>query len=522
MAWGLLDTRDARRRRDWYTKEDCMAARLTVVIPMFNSHATIAEAIRSVQRQTFEDWRLIVVNDGSTDAGPRMVEEMASEDERLSMVTQENRGLAGARNTGLECAIESGSEFVGFLDSDDWMYPEAYELLVRAAAETGASYAGYELCDQDGRSLGRQSPVSVPIVGLDEQIEWNRTATHAHLFSRTMIGECRFDERLKVVEDYDMWLRLAVREERWKGVDRILAAYRLRPSSMSKQFTPMCRCYEQVLRKAFAEAREFGWAEKIDLSETRFARVVGHSALMYATMEALLDPIPSKPRGATLLEGSARPARFTAAQLAQAACTALLFGACTAPTIDGERERPWLISLRQWWTRCAEEGWVDYDDVEPAMDELARKVVHPDEIAAAMLADAQTRGHAAEQGLVVIGLDRNSRRLVRAAARRGWRVLAVDMGTDAREGALLEPSAGVRVVREEGVERAVGDGFAHACWATGLVGEGAASTVGAAERLAKPVRPVRVEWWEDHRERIGFVNSELMRDALTWRGRMAG
>ena len=499
-----------------------MAARLTVVIPMFNSHETIAEAIGSVQRQTFQDWRMIVVNDGSTDQSPRVVEELAGDDDRITMVTQENRGLAGARNTGLECAIESGSEFVGFLDSDDWMYPDAYEHLVRAAAETGASYAGYELCDQDGHSLGRQSPVSAPVVGLDEQIEWNRTATHAHLFSRAMIGECRFDEGLKVVEDYDMWLRLAIRGERWTGVDRILAAYRLRPSSMSKQFTPMCRCYEQVLRKAFAEAKEFGWEEKIDLSEQRFRRVVGHSALMYATMEALLDPAPTKPRGAMLLEGSARPERFTAAQLAQAASTALLFGACTPPTIDGERERTWLVALRQWWVRCADEGWIGYDDIESAMHELARKVVHPDEIVAAMLADSRTRGHAAEQGLVVIGLDRNSRRLVRAAARLGWRVLAVDMGTDAREGALLEPTPGVRVVHEEGLIRAVADGFAHACWATGLTGDIALRVIADAQRVAMMPQLVRLVLWDEFRERIGFVNSQLMREALTRRGRMAG
>jgi glycosyltransferase involved in cell wall biosynthesis len=499
-----------------------MPARLTVVIPMYNSEPTIAEAIASVQGQTFEDWRMIVVNDGSTDAGPRVVEELARDDSRISMVTQENRGLAGARNTGLEAAIDSGSEFVGFLDSDDWMYPGAYDALVRAAAETGASYAGYELCDQHGRSLGRQSPVSAPIVGLDEQIEWNRTATHAHLFSRHMIGKCRFDERLKVVEDYDMWLRLAVRGERWKGVDRIVAAYRLRPSSMSKQFAPMCRCYERVLRKAFDEAREFGWEGRIDLSETRFRRVVGHSALMYATMEAFLDPIPSKPRGAALLEGSSRPERFTGAQLAQAASTALLFGACTAPVVDGASERTWLVALRQWWVRCAEEKWIGYEEIEPAMHELSRKVVHPDEIAAGMLKMAQARGHAAEQGVVVVGLDRNSRRLVRACAAKGWRVLAVDAGADAREAALLEPTAGVRVVREEELARGVADGFAGACWMTGLVGAIGTRAMESARRAAGVATDRTVEMWDEHRERLGSANLSLMRRALASPGRMAG
>src|SRR5205814_426339 len=141
-----------------------------------------AAAIRSVQEQSFGDWRMIVVNDGSTDSGPAIVDEIARADERISTIHQENKGLAGARNTGLEAALGAGTEFISFLDSDDWMLPGAYEALVAGAGETGASYAGYELCDETGRSLGRQSPISAPVVGLDEQIEWNRTATHAHLF----------------------------------------------------------------------------------------------------------------------------------------------------------------------------------------------------------------------------------------------------------------------------------------------------------------------------------------------------
>jgi hypothetical protein len=139
-----------------------------------------------------------------------------------------------------------------------------------------------------------------------------------------------------------------------------------------------------------------------------------------------------------------------------------------------------------------------------------------------MLTDARTRGHAAEQGIVVVGLDRNSRRLVRAATRLGWRVLAVDMGTDAREGALLEPLAGVRGAREDGLVRAIKDGFEHACWATGLVDDAAVRVMREAQSAGQITRPVHAVAWDEFRDRIGFVNGQLMREALTRRGRLAG
>ena len=499
-----------------------MMPTLTVVIPMFDSGRTVAAALRSVLCQELDELRVVVVNDGSTDHGPSVVERIAREDAGVRMVSQHNRGLAAARNTGLEAALESGTDFVHFLDADDWMLPGSLAALLGGAGETGASYGGYALVDDDGRNLGRESPVSAPIVGLDEELEWNRAATHARLLSREAIGDERFDETLPVCEDLEMWLRLETRGVRFKAVERMVAAYRVRPTSLSKRFGTMCRVYEDVVRRAFVRAMAGGWGERIDLSESRLARVVGHSALMYATMESLGDPTPSKARGAAVLEGALHPARFSAAQLAQAACTAVLFGAGIAPELDGAGERAWLVPLRQWWVRCAEEGWCRYEDVDPAMRELAAKIVHPGEIAESMLESAAKLGHASEQGAIVVGLDRNGRRLVRACAGRGWRVLAVDVSSDPRERALLEPLAGTRTERTGShLARVVSDGFADACWTTGLVGlEGV--NCGAAVAQEAGVRLRRVEMWEEHRERLGARNFALVRDALAGRGRMAG
>lgn len=494
-----------------------MTARLMVVVPMFNSAGTVERTLHSVMAQTFTDWRCVVVNDGSTDNGPALVEALAAGDGRIRMVSQDNRGLAGARNTGLREALREGIPYVHFLDADDWMSPDAYERLLEGAEETGAAYGGYELCDPNGRSLGRQSPMSAPMVGLDEQLEWNRAATHAMVLRTDLLRDEQFDESLPVVEDYDLWLRLATRGVRWKGVERIVCGYRLRPDSLSKKFAAMCATYQMVVRRAVNGAAAAGWAGRgVDLSARRVARVLGNMAMCYATMDAIVDPLPNKARATGLLVGSVHSGRFSAAEAAQAASTALLFGACTAPEIDGWSERRWLTPLRQWWVRCAEEGWMEYEDVDIALIELSRKVVHPDEVAESMLDAADGGETAGEHGVVVAGIDRAGRRLARRGAARGWRVLVADDWSDRREAECLEPIPGVRVVRTAQEMNAAGGEFAGANWVAGMIderGDGSAARIArAAEQMG--VRPTQIERWDDHRQRLGARNLLRMREAL--------
>lgn len=508
-----------------------MPARLTVVIPLYNSERSVAETIESVRRQTMQDWECIVVNDGSTDAGPAIVESIIAEEPRIRMVSQTNRGLGGARNRGIE---ECRTELIHFLDADDWMSPRGYEWLSGAVTSTGAAYGGYELCDDRGQSLGRQSPASAPMVGLDELLEWNRAATHAHMFTRDAIGDYRFDERLNCVEDYDMWLRMALGGQRWTAVERIVAGYRLRPDSMSKNFAAMCGTYEMVVRKAFMEAEAIGRTTggpagaAMDLSERRFRRVTGNMSLTYATMDAILDPSPNKGRAARMYDHAARPDRISPSQAASTASVALLFGACTAPDVNGLSERRWLSPLRQWWVRCADEGWMDYQDIDPAFAEFARKIVHPDAIAASMFDAAGVGGRSGntDTPVVVIGLERNGRRLLRRAASAGLRVLGFDDFSHEAELSMLsaeERSAwGQRVQvcrdRDEFAQRARAR-FTSAAWLIGPM-EGTALT--AAASFVSAARPSRIQRWSDHRESIGAGYEARIRDALSYQRAKAG
>lgn len=93
----------------------------SVVMPAYNAAEFIGEAIASVQGQTYLDWELVIVNDGSSDDTPSVIEDRARVDPRVSVIHQPNRGAAAARNAGI---VESRSPWICYLDSDDIWFPE--------------------------------------------------------------------------------------------------------------------------------------------------------------------------------------------------------------------------------------------------------------------------------------------------------------------------------------------------------------------------------------------------------------
>lgn len=104
---------------------------ISVIVPCFNQGRYLPDALDSVLAQTYPHWECIVVNDGSTDDTRQVALEYASKDARFRYVEQENRGLSGARNRGRR---EVRGTHVQFLDSDDTISPEKFQLQLKAAA----------------------------------------------------------------------------------------------------------------------------------------------------------------------------------------------------------------------------------------------------------------------------------------------------------------------------------------------------------------------------------------------------
>lgn len=131
--------------------------RISVIIPVYNTGAYLEKSIRSIMDQTYTNLEIICVNDGSTDNSIEILEKLKHEDERITIISKNNEGQGIARNKGLE--ISTG-EWISFIDSDDTLEPNAYELIVpNLLPQTEMVHFGIKMIYEDG----------TPVIKTDEE-----------------------------------------------------------------------------------------------------------------------------------------------------------------------------------------------------------------------------------------------------------------------------------------------------------------------------------------------------------------
>ena len=112
---------------------------ISVIVPVYKAEGFLAKCVNSVLAQTFADFELLLIEDGSPDRSGALCDEFAAADRRIRVFHKENGGVSSARNVGLR---EAKGDFIAFADSDDWMEPECLATLYALAAEHGADAAG--------------------------------------------------------------------------------------------------------------------------------------------------------------------------------------------------------------------------------------------------------------------------------------------------------------------------------------------------------------------------------------------
>lgn len=122
--------------------------KISVIVPVYKVEKYLDRCVRSVLAQTFRDFELILVDDGSPDSCPQMCDDWAKKDSRIRVIHQNNQGLSAARNTGIRAA---SGEYINFIDSDDWvsatMLSDLYRLLIKYDADI--SVCGFEKCSSE-------------------------------------------------------------------------------------------------------------------------------------------------------------------------------------------------------------------------------------------------------------------------------------------------------------------------------------------------------------------------------------
>lgn len=187
--------------------------RVSIVLPAYNHEAYVADAILSVLNQTFSDFELIIINDGSTDHTEREIHRF--DDPRIRSFRQENRGLSATLNRGLSLAM---GEFFGFLPSDDLYEPEKLALQVAILdgdPEVGLVFGYQNLIDATGAPLTDdhlEAWFRVPYETKEEifpaLFERNFLAAPSVLMRKACVDRVGgFDESLSIAQDYDLWLR---------------------------------------------------------------------------------------------------------------------------------------------------------------------------------------------------------------------------------------------------------------------------------------------------------------------------
>ncbi|MBO3459834.1 glycosyltransferase family 2 protein [Aetokthonos hydrillicola Thurmond2011] len=228
---------------------------VSVIIPVYRVEKYIAATVESVLAQTYKNFELLIVDDGSPDKSIEICQQFA--DNRIKIIRQENGGVCAARNTGIRNAQ---GEYLAFLDGDDLWSPEKLEKHVEHLENSplvGLSFSRSAFVDEAGKPLGiYQMPKLkdiTPALILRRNPIGNGSAPviRQEVFAAIKFQEnCYFDEQLRHFEDVECWLRIAL-QTNWQieGIPQPLTQYRVNSQGASTNLSKQIEDLEKVLEK---------------------------------------------------------------------------------------------------------------------------------------------------------------------------------------------------------------------------------------------------------------------------------
>lgn len=271
-----------------------MDCKVSVVIPFYNGIEYLEDCVRSVQAQTLREIEILLVDDGSSDGAGELADRLASEDARIRVIHQENQGLSGARNSGIDA---SGGDYIGFVDADDLVDPQMYEKLYDAAVSLSCELVTctYNSFRETGliaitkprfpmrtrlspQEIRKQMPHLVGDGSL--MFVWRRLYAASLIRGRNI----RFDRALRICEDATFVMECLLRADGVAAIEDCLYHYRYVPTSLirSKKYTPhmtpsMLRQYEvkkQLVHAYLADAEPQMLSSLADYTFRHISRLI--------------------------------------------------------------------------------------------------------------------------------------------------------------------------------------------------------------------------------------------------------
>lgn len=242
---------------------------VSIIIPVYKAEKYIEATLQSVLNQTYKNLEILIIDDGSPDGSREICQRFT--DPRIKIISQKNRGLAGARNTGIRHAQ---GEYLAFLDADDLWLPEKIEKHIahlESRSDVGVSFSPSAFIDEIGQPLGIYQITKLKdITPLDLLCRTPIGNGSAAVFRREVLEEiqflanlygfeedCYFDEHFRESEDVECWLRIAI-QTNWKieGIPQALTLYRVNSTGLSANLHKKLESWKKLIEKTHSYAPE--------------------------------------------------------------------------------------------------------------------------------------------------------------------------------------------------------------------------------------------------------------------------
>lgn len=246
-------------------KDNCL---ISIIMPAYNAGNYIEASIKSVLNQTYKNWELLIIDDGSTDNTGIICKKYIDQDQRIKYIYQENAKQATARNNGIQNA---DGEILAFLDSDDLWLPNKLEVSLQhfdldsfdlffTDSYVSDKYI-IDVFDSEMNNMGIPQKIYFGSEGIAAFIEVNQIPALTVLVKKSAVEQVNFfDKNCVPSEDYDLWLRLLKNNYKFKSISTPLSVYRLHSESSSSADRFVTDMVLKTIMKNFnsAELRNMG------------------------------------------------------------------------------------------------------------------------------------------------------------------------------------------------------------------------------------------------------------------------
>ncbi len=208
-----------------------MSDLVSILTPTYNAEKFIRATIASVQNQTYQNWEMILVDDGSTDQTVSIIEEFAQKDDRLKLhKLEKNSGNGFARNTALG---KARGRYIAYLDADDLWFPEKLDKQIDflESTKTYFTFSFYDCIDEEGNDLKRRVEAPVPLT-YKQLFFCNYVGNLTAVYDADYFGKISLPASQKR-QDWRLWLTILKQLKTVDAVPEALAFYRIRKDSIS-------------------------------------------------------------------------------------------------------------------------------------------------------------------------------------------------------------------------------------------------------------------------------------------------